>query len=115
MSELTLQEVADELGVHYMTVYRYVRLGYLEAHKAGGSWRVRKEDLDSFVAQPAPHAGRGSSDTAWDERLTQRLLAADQAGSWKVVEAAQASGMDLRSVYLEMLVPTMPSAFPEDF
>ena len=30
---LTLQEAADELGVHYMTAYRYVRLGQLQAHK----------------------------------------------------------------------------------
>ena len=32
---LTLQEVADLLGVHYMTVYRYVRLGLLEAEQGG--------------------------------------------------------------------------------
>ena len=107
MDSLTLHEVADELGVHYMTVYRYVRLGYLPAEKEGGSWRVRREDLDEFIATPAPAAGRGQSDTPWDERLVQRLLAADQAGSWKVVEAAQAGGMSLGSVYREMVVPAM--------
>ena len=32
----TLQEAADELGVHYMTAYRYVRLGLLDAAKVGG-------------------------------------------------------------------------------
>ena len=37
---LTLQEVADQLGVHYMTVYRYVRLGLLEASKVAGTWQV---------------------------------------------------------------------------
>lgn len=107
MQPLTLHEVADELGVHYMTVYRYVRLGYLPAHKVAGSWQVRREDLDEFVAQPEAARGRGQSDTPWDERLVQRLLAADQAGSWKVVEAAQASGMELRRVYQEMVVPAM--------
>ena len=30
-AELTLQEAADALGVHYMTAYRYVRLGLLAA------------------------------------------------------------------------------------
>ncbi|MDJ0952143.1 MAG: B12-binding domain-containing protein [Acidimicrobiia bacterium] len=108
-SHLTLHEVADELGVHYMTVYRYVRLGYLPAHKEGGSWRVERKDLDDFVAEPEAVRGRGQSDTAWDQRLVQRLLAADQAGSWKVVEAAQASGMELRSVYMEMIIPAMRS------
>ncbi len=104
---LTLHEVADELGVHYMTVYRYVRLGFLPAHRDGGSWRVGRGDLDDFVAQPAAARGRGQSNTAWDDRLVQRLLAADQAGSWKVVEAAQASGMELRAVYTGMVIPAM--------
>ena len=107
MDSLTLHEVADELGVHYMTVYRYVRLGYLPAEKEGGSWRVKRSDLDAFVASPAPSAGRGQTDTPWDERLVQRLLAADQAGAWKVVEAAQAGGMSLGDIYREMIVPAM--------
>ncbi len=107
MALLTLHEVADELGVHYMTVYRYVRLGYLPAEKEGGSWRVQREDLDAFIEKPAPAGGRGQSATPWDERLVQRLLAADQAGSWKVVEAAQAGGMSLGTVYREMIVPAL--------
>ena len=104
---LTLHEVAEELDVHYMTVYRYVRLGYLPAHKDGGSWRVDRTSLDEFIAQPEAATGRGHTRTAWDERLVQRLLAADQAGSWKVVEAAQAAGMEVRQVYLEVLIPAM--------
>jgi len=107
MDSLTLHEVADELGVHYMTVYRYVRLGYLYAEKEGGSWRVRREDLDEFIAAPAPSGGRGKSDTPWDERLEQRLLAADQAGSWKVVEAAQAGGMSLGNIYRSVIAPAL--------
>ena len=52
--ELTLQEAADELGVHYMTAYRYVRLGMLEATKRGRSWVVHREDLEAFRTSPAP-------------------------------------------------------------
>ena len=48
MSSMTLQEAADALGVHYMTAYRYVRLGLLHAEKIGGSWRVETADLDDF-------------------------------------------------------------------
>jgi len=32
--DLTLHEAAELLGVHYMTAYRYVRLGLLPAVKA---------------------------------------------------------------------------------
>src|SRR6056297_2092647 len=37
---ISLQDAADELGVHYMTAYRYVRTGRLEAEKAGAVWQV---------------------------------------------------------------------------
>ena len=43
---LTLQEAADELGVHYMTAYRYVRLGVMEASKSGGVWQVQRSAVD---------------------------------------------------------------------
>ena len=36
--QLSLSEAADLLGVHYMTIYRRVRLGILPARKIGGSW-----------------------------------------------------------------------------
>ena len=32
----TLPEVAEKLGVHYMTAYRYVRTGRLPARTRGG-------------------------------------------------------------------------------
>jgi excisionase family DNA binding protein len=106
MTSMTLHEVATELGVHYMTVYRYVRLGYLDAHKEGGTWRVERQALDDFK-QPSATPGGGDGTTAWDHRLVQRLLAADQTGAWKVVEAAQASGKGLRELYREMVIPAM--------
>lgn len=108
MPSLTLHEVAAELGVHYMTVYRYVRLGYLAAYKEGGTWRVERQVLDEFK-QPSAGGGHGDRTTAWDQRLVQRLLAADQPGSWKVIEAAQTSGKVLRELYLEMVIPAMKS------
>lgn len=104
-SELSLHEVAEELELHYMTVYRYVRLGYLPAHKEGGSWRVARSDLDTLKERPPADATRGKPSTPWDERLVQRLLDADQSGAWKVIEAAQASGMSIAAVYSEMIVP----------
>ena len=42
---LTLLQAADKLGVHYMTVYRYVRTGKLPATRVGGAWQVDPDDL----------------------------------------------------------------------
>jgi excisionase family DNA binding protein len=105
--EMTLHEVAEEMDLHYMTVYRYVRLGYLPAHKEGGSWRVLRSDVDQLREAPPAAVGRGQSSTPWDERLFQRLLAADPSGSWKVIEAAQASGMSVPDVYTKVVVPAL--------
>ena len=106
-SVLTLQQVADELDLHYMTVYRYVRLGLLPAHKEGGSWRVKRSDLEELREAPAPAVGRGKKSTPWDERLTQRLLATDTSGAWSVVEAAESSGMTVGDVYARMIIPAL--------
>jgi excisionase family DNA binding protein len=107
---LTLQEVADLLGVHYMTVYRYVRLGLLEASKVAGTWQVTPAALavlrDRSTAVPASPV-RGRRRAPWAERLEHRLVAGDARGSWSVIEAALAAGAELDEVYLEIVAPAL--------
>jgi excisionase family DNA binding protein len=104
---VTIQEAADRLGVHYMTAYRYVRLGLLPATKQGASWRVTATDLDR-LADGGPSKGRGRQDPApWADRLERRLCAGDEVGAWGVVEAALAAGAHPRAVYLEVLAPAL--------
>lgn len=52
--DLTIQQAADQLGVHYMTAYRYVRLGMVPGHKAGSTWHIDAADLHRFRAQGPP-------------------------------------------------------------
>ena len=117
---VTLHEAAERLGVHYMTVYRRVRLGMLPAHKVGGSWRIDPTDLaaaqSAGARTSAPASGTSvRSATAskprrwapWAERLGQRMLAGDRAGSWQVVEAAMASGVEPQDVYVDILGPAL--------
>ena len=116
--ELTLHEAAAALGVHYMTAYRYVRIGILAAHKSKGEWRVRRDDIEAFRSTPAPDPsadGTAADDVdlrrtaPWAARLEARLVAGDQRGSWGVVEAAMASGADLDDLYLAVLSPALRS------
>ncbi|MEL6892517.1 MAG: B12-binding domain-containing protein, partial [Actinomycetota bacterium] len=116
MSEpMTLQEAADALDVHYMTAYRYVRLGLLDARKVGGSWQVTADALEAFRAERddrSPDDGttpRRGSQAPWAERFEARLVAGDGRGAWGVVEAAMAAGHDLDAVYLQVLTPAMVS------
>ncbi len=103
---LTLHEAAERLGVHYMTAYRYVRLGMLPATKRGRAWVVEPDDLEAFLTPPTG-VERGSA--PWDQRLLNRMLAADDAGAWAVVEAALASGSTVADVYTRMIIPALRS------
>ena len=113
MGDLTLHETADMLGVHYMTAYRYVRLGLLPAHKKQGGWVVRRCDVETFRATTVPcvpmsAAERGRQRRApWAERLHARLVAGDGSGAWTVVEAALTSGFTPQEVYLEVITPAL--------
>jgi len=106
---LTLHEAAAELGVHYMTAYRYVRLGQLDAAKHSGTWRVSRTELDRFRAEPAEEpaerAPRGRVD--WGQRMQSRLVAGDAGGAWSVIESALAAGSTPARVYTEVISPAL--------
>lgn len=104
-SVLTLNEVAEALDVHYMTAYRYVRLGMLPARKEGRSWVIDRPDFEDFRSGASEATVRG--DAPWGDRLLARMLDGDDAGAWSVVEAAMASGMSVQAVYTDMLVPSL--------
>lgn len=107
---ISLQEAARRLGLHYATVYRYLRLGRLPATWAGGRWRVDPRDLALVsVDQPseaAPRRGRPRA-AVYRRRLADRLLAADEAGAWAVVESALVAGRSPQWVLLEALAPVL--------
>jgi excisionase family DNA binding protein len=101
---LSLREAAAELGVHYMTAYRYVRIGQLPATKEGAEWRVRRKDL-ALVGREAKPARRSKAD--WADRFYSRLVEGDENGAWKVVESALASAHEPTAVYLEIVAPAL--------
>ena len=54
---LTVAEVAEQLRVSTMTVYRLIKSGDLVAARIGRSYRLRPEDVDGFLAQRFTLAG----------------------------------------------------------
>ena len=109
---VTLQEAADRLGVHYMTAYRYVRLGQLAAEKVSGTWRVAVTEvarMKEAASEPRERGHRARVRAPWATRLENRLRAGDELGSWGVIEAALASGAEPATVYLDVLGPSMRS------
>lgn len=54
---LTVAEVAKELRVSSMTVYRLIKAGDLAAVRVGKSYRIREDDVDAFLARRYTEAG----------------------------------------------------------
>ncbi|MFV0307187.1 MAG: cobalamin-dependent protein [Desertimonas sp.] len=103
--ELNLKQVAAALGVHYMTAYRYVRQGRLEARREGTSWRVHPDAIERFSAasvDPSPNAA-----VDWAGRLVQPLIEGDEPMAWTLVEAALAAGCDPTDCSLDVIVAAL--------
>ncbi|MCH9815971.1 MAG: B12-binding domain-containing protein [Actinomycetia bacterium] len=106
---ISLHEAASRLGVHYMTVYRYVRTGRLPGTQVNGEWQIDPADLAELAnAKKNQRRGRArKSSGEWADRFQAQLLAGDEAGAWKVAEDVLTSGMKPTQFYLEVLVPTL--------
>ena len=109
-NSMTLHEVAEMLGVHYMTVYRYVHEGHLPATKNGTSWVVQASDVRNFrrgVDQAVAPPNGGKKVAPWSERILALLIDGNESGVVKLMESVLRSGNDLYFVYLDVLVPAM--------
>lgn len=54
---LTVAEVAQMMRVSTMTVYRLIRAGELASVRVGKSYRIREEDVDTYLAKRYTEAG----------------------------------------------------------
>ena len=48
MTMLTVREIAEDLGVCKMTVYRLIHGGQLDALKVGESYRIEEKDYQAY-------------------------------------------------------------------
>jgi excisionase family DNA binding protein len=110
-ANLTLNEAAAHAGVHYMTVYRWIRTGRLDARLDGRNWQIRTADLDAALQRDQRPDGsprpRGRSLPALRNRLRARLLAGDQAGAWRIVEDALVAGASPQELAIDVIMPTL--------
>jgi len=105
-SGLSLRECAERLGVHYMTVYRYVRTGMLPARKDRSTWVVDAAALTAFRSADTPRASARNA-APWDVRFREVCMRGDDLGAWRVVESALAGGMSPEQVYLGVISPAL--------
>lgn len=46
---MTVKEIAEYMGVHPMTIYKYVQDGEIPAFKIGASWRIRRDSIKKWM------------------------------------------------------------------
>lgn len=46
---LTVDDIADKLGLTEMTIYRLIKNGSIPSYKIGSSWRIKQEDFEKFM------------------------------------------------------------------
>ncbi|HLI25336.1 MAG TPA: B12-binding domain-containing protein, partial [Acidimicrobiales bacterium] len=101
---ITLEEAARRLGLHYMTLYRYVRTGRLQGRREGRRWLVDPGEVAALATVGRRPVAATRDDRV--QRLVRRLLAADARGCWNIVEDALLAGTPADG-YLSLLAPAM--------
>ncbi len=110
--ELSLQEAADLLDVHYMTAYRYVRTGRLVAERRGKHWYVPRSSITALREPSAPgrkKPGGRSARRDYAAELSVLLVEGDEAEAWRLSQDALASAFTPEQLYLDALAPAMRS------
>ena len=46
---LSVEDIADYLGVKRDTVYKWIERKSMPAHKVGSLWKFKKEEIDDWV------------------------------------------------------------------
>lgn len=108
---LDLDEVAEEVGVHYQTVYRWVRAGKLPADVVDGRYRVMRHDLAAFIdARRAPKRPRPPG-TARMKRAAETMHTAlstgDESGARDLAGALVAEHTSIADLVQDVLVPPL--------
>ncbi len=111
---LTLQEAADELKVHYMTAYRWVRSGELSAFKVGGRLRVSRAVLHDYITARRVQTGLPDSSQAsrrsWDshiDRMVDLLLQGDAPAANAAIRKIISDGATAGEVYTRLITPSL--------
>jgi len=108
---LDLDAVAAEVGVHYQTVYRWVRAGKLPADVVAGKYRVTRHDLVAFLdarrapkRPPPPGAARLRRAA---KTMHTALSIGDEYGARDLASALVAENTSIADLIQKVLVPPL--------
>jgi MerR family transcriptional regulator, light-induced transcriptional regulator len=108
---LDLDGVAEEVGVHYQTVYRWVRAGKLRADVVGGRYRVTREHLAEFLdakstpTRPRPPGAERLARAA--EKMHAALSTGDELAARDLARAIVTERTSVAELIEKVLVPPL--------
>lgn len=103
---VTLADAAEQLDVHYMTAYRYVRTGRMHAEKRAGKWWVTPADLQAVLDEGTGRrvpSEQSTNRANLIDPLVARLIAGDTAGCWDLLSDALSAGATPAQVHTDLL------------
>lgn len=83
---MSVQTAADELEVTNRTIYRFINDGKLAAYRIGRVYRIRRQDLDSFL--DAAELQPGDLDHLVDDGRTGRGHEAENGSEERIERAS---------------------------
>lgn len=95
---LSVEQVAERLGLHVRTVRGYIRDGRLRAVRIGKQYRIARTDLDAFTGLPAPEARPRAEVSAVVEIDDVSAALADRISTF-LVAGAQLQRVHLRTIH----------------
>ena len=108
---LELDDVAAEVGVHYQTVYRWVRAGKLPANLVVGRYRVQRKELDAFLESRRAPVRLKPPGAARLERAAEKMHAAllngDELAARDLARTLAAEHTPLAELIQQVLVPPL--------
>ena len=76
---MSLEEVAELLGVNYQLIYKLVRSGELPAVRVGRVYRVQRGDLDAYIERSKTAAAAAGGTCSACGRTYQSSLSLSQS------------------------------------
>lgn len=109
---IDLQAAARQLGVHYQTVYKWVRSGVLPAAMVMGSYRLDRDAVARFAerrARPGPPRTRRprTGFAPLSRRMYGYLVAGEERQAARLVSGLVGHGVSMTTVAQDVLVPAL--------
>ena len=110
-TSLDLDQVAEEAGVHYQTVYRWVRSGKLPSAMVHGRYRVQRHDLTDLLdarkspTRPKPPGAQRLTRVA--DRMHTALVNGDELAARDLAQAIVSEQTSIANLIQQVLVPPL--------